>query len=416
MAEPSILFKRLLKKHMEGLATTNEEATLRIMWDLYDDDEIVSFIEEIQPELPAKVLEGKVDSEAIAEAIIRKGRQEETVKQKIIVLRVAIWAAACILVFIAINILNTLREQNSPNNILCADTKKGDIPTKDFYCTFQLDNTQRFVIDSNYKGMLRRYGKMAVLLRPGVVQYKTMPYSVTADSVTTAVQQISTDDMQQYIVELPDRTRIRLNAMTSIKIYPDRFDSKKQFIELEKGEIYVEGNQRSDVLLEIKTPAVTFIATGSYFDTRIDSKGSLLAVQTGEVTVRNRHGEEIVRECYDLSHYTKEESPQEKVAINTYNISGIDLVTNWRRTERVYKDVQLDYFVADMAQWYGFKFTSLDCLPKKKISTVICYRATIKDFIAVIRNNGANIWKTSNGYAFCDPESKSSGQMAVLNR
>lgn len=191
--------------------------------------------------------------------------------------------------------------------------------------------------------MLCRYGKMAVLVHPGVVQYKAMPYSATADSLKESAQQISTNNMQQYVVELPDRTRIQLNAMTTIKIYPDRLNSKGQFIELEKGEIYIEGNQRSDVPLVLKTPSITFIATGSHFNTQIDKRGTLLAVE-------NSHWERIVRACPDLSHYSKSKSPDGKDTVNTYNISDIDLVTNWRRTERVYKDVQLDYFVADMAR------------------------------------------------------------------
>lgn len=388
---------------------------MRLMWHLFDDEEIAAFIEELQQEMPVNLQESKTDSTALTAAILQKAREKEAIKQNNRRVRIVSWAAASIFTAIIMLVLFTQRQEHSIN-ILCDNSGNGDIPTKDFYCLLQMNSTQRFVIDSNYKGMLRRYGKIAVLLHPGVVQYKAMPYSAAADSVREAAQQISTNNVQQYIVELPDQTRIRLNAMTTIKIYPDRLNSQEQFIELEKGEVYIEGNQHSDVPLKLKTPAVTFIAIGSDFDTRIDYKGSLLAVETGKVTVRNSHGEEIVRECLDLSHYTEASTPQEKVVINTYNLSGIDIVTNWRKTERVYKDVQLEYFVADMARWYGFKFTSLDCLPKEKISTVICYRANIKDFIAVIRNRGVPVRETREGYAFCDPVPKASGQMALLKK
>ncbi|MBZ4189316.1 FecR family protein [Niabella beijingensis] len=413
MAEPSILFKHLLKKHMDGIASNNEEATLRLMWHLFDDEEIVDFIEELQQEMPVNLRESKTDSAALTAAILRKAKEKQAKKLKGRRVRILSWAAASIFIVVIMLVVFNQRQESS-NNILCDNSGNGNIPTKDFYCLLQVNSTQRLVIDSNYKGMLCRYGKMAVLVHPGVVQYKAMPYSATADSLREGAQQISTNNMQQYVVELPDRTRIRLNAMTTIKIYPDRLNSKGQFIELEKGEIYIEGDQRSDVPLVLKTPSITFIATGSHFNTQIDKRGTLLAVETGEVAVENSHGERIVRECPDLSHYSKSKSLEGKDTVNTYNISDIDLVTNWRRTERMYKDVQLDYFVADMARWYGFKFTSLDCLPKKKISTVICYRANIKDFIAVLRNSGVRVRETREGYAFCDPVAKASQQMAIV--
>lgn len=399
------------------MASENEEAALRLMWHLFNDEEIVAFIEELQQDMPVKLRKQQTNSAALTAAVLRKAKEKEAIKQKNTWLRIVSWAAACIIFIIAIAVFYTPPKQDNSNNVLCGNADKGDIPTGEFYCLFDMNGKQRFVIDSNYKGMLQRYGALAVLLRPGVIQYKKMPYSPAADSGKAMVQQISTDNMQQYIVELPDKSRIRLNAMTTIKIYPNRLNDKEQYVELEKGEIYIEENHHSAIPLVLKTPTITFLAKNSSFNVRLDAKGSLLAVETGEVTVRNSHGEEIVRKCFDLSHYIKGKSPEAKDTVNTYNSADIALVTNWKKTERIYKDVQLDYFVADMARWYGFRFTSLDCLPKNKVSTVICYRATIKDFIAVIRNSGAKVWETKEGYAFCDPETKSiSGQMAVMEK
>lgn len=412
MADPSIIFKRLLKKHMEGVADNNEIETLRLMWHLFHDAEIVAFIEELQQDIPVKLQKSKQDSVALAAEVLKKYREKHAEKLKYSRLQMVSWAASCILIVIAVAVLYTLQKQEGAVNILCGHAGEGDIATAEFYCTFDIGGQQHFVIDSNGKGMLRRYGTLAILLRPGVIQYRRMPYLQAADSAKNIVQHIGTNNMQQYIIELPDRSRIRLNAMTTIKILPDRLNSNEQYVELVKGAIYIEGNRKSPIPIVVKTPSVTFIANGSYFSAQIDKKGTLLAVEKGEVAAENSYGERIIRQSPDLSHYIKAKITGEKDTVNTYKSAGIALVTNWRNAERVYKNVALDYFVAHMAQWYGFRFTNLDCLPEKKLSAVICYKAAFHDFIAVLRNSGVQVRQTADGYAFCDPE-PASGQIAI---
>lgn len=395
MADPSVIFKRLLKKHMEGIATENEETALRLMWHLFDDEEIAAFIEELGEDIPLKLPKRKTDSAATAAAVLSKAKEKEATKQKRVRRLVAGWAAACILLVVGVWITRLISEKRQYNVACDSIAGQGEIITTGYNCTIK-DGEISYNTDSSTKVLLR-YNNLVLVQQPGKIIYRSA--TGTGDTRQFSGHQISTGPEEQYLVALPDSTLLRMNAQTVVKIGRDTATGMLK-AELVRGELFVENRG----VTTLTAPNAIITSRDGHFNIRAIQGGSWIAVTSGNLEARATAGEQVDLGAGEISALLKVRYPGfvKDTMITERNVD-VAAISTWKNVTRIYDKVPLAEFVQQMQYWYGIHFDNLDCLPHRTISTLLCYRASRDDFFAVLRHNGITVHQTSKGYTFCNP-------------
>ena len=410
MTDNTLVIKALIKKHLEGSATPQEEATFIQLWSLYNDEELAQLIEEVNAEITFPPIEDlpKVDAAALAHKIVKMAAARRTAKRKRVFVKYAVPVAASILLIAGIWINRVLSEKQQ-YKIECGPlVAEGEINTTGFKCAIK-DGEKIYLADSA-SNLKLGYNNFEVIQQPGRIIY--LQQTNPGDTAHFRGHEISTAPEQQYLVVLPGNAILRLNAQTRLKIAPDTLTGSLT-AKLIQGEVFVE----SPEALTMAGPNANITSQGVSFDLRAVEGGSLVAVGEGILKASLPSGDKIGLFPGDRSALVKvKENEIIKDTIVTDRNVGIGDVIAWKNTERVYDDVPLTIFVDQMQYWYGIRFSDLKCLNKdKRITTRLCYKATREDFFAVLRHNGFKVYTTSGGYTFCDPEREKKDQMAANN-
>lgn len=399
--------KLLLKKYMERTASANEINILMAAWDLYDDEELEAMITEVEQVVSNEPLaEDKIDWAQLTQSIIQKAKEKQQAKRARVYEYVG-WAAAFfIIAFGAVYFFwnkqfganrGSLRSCNGlPAN--------SDIPTNEYRCMLVLDSSQRIIIDSSRTGHIRRYGSIEVMQeKAGIVEYKAVPFSKPADSAQSKYHVISTPVSQQYQVILPGGIKIRLNSATVIRV-PLSF-ADKRMIDVVKGEVYIECDKddKSPLIINTKNAVLTGIA--STFNVNAVFASTATAVVSGSLEVRDTAGHKTKLNRFDLSILARIKYKDGRVSDTIFVQRDVDIdpLLAWKKVNRVYDNVHLKNFVADMMVWYGLKIESLKCVPNTLISAQICYKAPVEEMLSVLEQNGIKVYRKGSMLTFCDP-------------
>ncbi|MBZ4190562.1 FecR domain-containing protein [Niabella beijingensis] len=408
MTDNTLVIKSLIKKHLEGSATAQEEAAFIQLWNLYDDEELAQLIEEVNAEMPSPPAENlpKVDAAALARKIVTIAAARKVAQRKRTLVKYAVPIAASVLLVVGLWMNKVLSERQQYKVICGASIEAGDINTTEFNCTIK-DGEKNYLVDSNTSLQLR-YNGLRIIQRPGKIVYQQ--HNGTDDTIRFRGHEISTASEQQYLVVLPGNTVLRLNAQTKLKIAPDP-STGTLTASLMQGEVFAE----SQGALTMTGPNVNITSQGGSFDLRAIEGGSLIAVSKGRLEASFPSGNSETLNFSDWSAFVKIKDKEIiKDSIMTQRCEDIEGFTVWKNTERVYENVPLAVFVDQMQYWYGVRFTDLKCLDKeKRVTTRLCYKATREDFFAVLRHNGFKVYTTSSGYTFCNPEREKKEQIVA---
>ncbi|OJW04034.1 MAG: hypothetical protein BGO52_18015 [Sphingobacteriales bacterium 44-61] len=397
--------KSLLKKHMERTASANEEKILMAAWELYDNDELAAMIAEVEKTVNYPLVKDIKDWEPLAGEVIRmtKEKQREKKMQRYVY---GMYVAACIiLIFGIVNYFVVQNEKNGMASVVCNGLPgDSDIPTDEFSCRVVLDTNQQMTIDRTKIGQVWRFGSIELIQeKPGVLEYRTLPSSKAADSARDKYHVISTSANQQYQILLMDGTKVRLNAMTAIRIPLSNAD--KMRFEVIAGEVFIERKSNNITSLIVKTRNGEMKATASTFNVNVGLGATIAVAVSGNLIVKDTVGHEAKLNSCDIASMGTIKMKTGKL-IDTMFIErnkNINQLLVWKKVNRVYSNTHLRDFVADISIWYGLKFENLNCLPNRYIKAQLCYKASMEDMLAVFRKNGVAIHFNGGVLTFCDP-------------
>lgn len=402
--------KSLLEKYMRGTASSEEVRLLMIAWDLYDDDELVDMMADIDTGMPDPK---ELDSEEwnhIQLSFKEKFRQRLQGKTGWSFSMIGTVAASFVLLTLTVYYISYSGWNKNNFGASSCDGLPGntDIPTSSSHCTLWLGEKQTIEVDSTTQGMIRQWDNLDIMQsEPGILIFKSRPLSLSADTEKNTGLIITTPPAEQYLLVLFDRLQVRLNAMTKVRVSASYLPGVP-VLEVLDGEVFVESIGKASTPVIITTQNALLSTKSGDVNVRVFPGATVAALKSGDMEVKDSSGNHREAKGCDVAVLWQIRRKDGAVYDSLRIDKNVDIyqMTRWTRVNRVYHNVWLKEFVVDMGRWYGLKFEKLDCLPDKTISVQVCYKAPLKEMFAAIENNGVHVYRVGDILTFCDPGHK----------
>lgn len=209
--------------------------------------------------------------------------------------------------------------------------------------TLTLSNGQTIVLDENFTGELAaEQGVQIIMQSDGQIIYK-LTESVASE--TLKYNQLSTARGESYQLQLPDGTKVWLNAQSSI-LYPTNINKQtSRKIEL-SGEAYFEVSKTEDKTFEVETQRGTVQVLGTHFNVSdyADDNSAHITLVEGKVKVLN-----TAQESKILSP-----NQQLKIQSDMMFVRNVDVseVIAWKNGEYMFDQLTLIEIMKNLSRWY----------------------------------------------------------------
>lgn len=396
-----------------GVLTPREAGELDACRLIYTREEIQEMIAEVllsmeDDELSATPLDGwKPDFKAIIRKAEKRSRSGQSLWRKIG------WGAAVLFPILSILIYWYATREEIPDFLHgpCAGLV-GDmeVPVTESIVTLRWGDTAAMqVTGKNHGEVLHKADVRVFKTEEGVLQIREVDDERRAGGSEGGIA-VATGRQQQAMVELPDGTRIRLNAQSTLHYAPRK--EKAQQIKVQ-GEAYVQRSNETNTVPLIIGTSNGFVES-AHGDFALLSLNNLTraAALDGELSLHaNRRDDTVLLSCYgaqgSITTYATAQKGVFKDSLKYEGITDTDAILVWTKAVRTYKDVPLREFVAQMSFWYGFRVKDYHCLPAdRRITTTVCYRKDKEAVFAAIREAGVLLYESKGIISFCPEDAQ----------
>lgn len=208
-----------------------------------------------------------------------------------------------------------------------------------------LSNGKRIVLNDAANGQLAK--------ESGIVITKTadgqLVYTISGGGVANQDQQlvntIETPKGGQYQVNLPDGTKVWLNAVSSLR-FPAKFSGRERKVEL-SGEGYFEVAHNSQMPFKVKTAHQEVEVLGTHFNVNsyADDAETMTTLLEGAVRILTENAGKAVLKPGQQSVLGKN-----KMVVET---ADIEAAVAWKNGEFRFNDEKLESIMHKVARWYN---------------------------------------------------------------
>jgi transmembrane sensor len=354
--------KELLQKYEAGTCTQKEVALLETWYlNWKPNDQII---------LPDNFVEHSVNKVWT--------RLQEEAKPKAIIKMWPSIAAAVILLLVSVGsyiyLTKSKPQQISYSNDVAPGGNKAILTLA--------DGRKISLTDTKVGNLAQQAGTNIIKTADGELTYRNLDGSVTNDT-NTPYNKIEIPFGGQYQVNLPDGTRIWLNAGSSLR-YPTRFSVKERKVEL-SGEAYFEVAKNKALPFRVLTGKQVVEVLGTHFNVKayIDESAVKTTLLEGSIKVTENQS--------SVSKLLKP-GQQSVLANNNLKISEADTeeAIAWKNGLFLFNDQNLDEIMLQVSRWYGVTVIFNDSSIKKQIfSGSISRFQNISQLLEVLESTGS---------------------------
>jgi len=391
--------KMLLKKHMELRASPSEIETLLVALDLFDEEEITRMLDEVDPEIPAEECRHPDWEPPPYQKLIDRINGKSPRKIRALFKPEFVRAAVNAGVIVLAALLAWFFRGNSKLLYSCNGLSgDAEIPTGVYSCNLTLGNGCYIFIDSTYKGSVVRQGNAEITRLPsGALLYKKTHADITNDTTQQMFNTITTSAGDQYQVILPDGSRVRLNAASSIR-FPVEFSATERVVTLQ-GEAFFDVTPNKAAPFYVNAGNAEIRALGTSFNVNAYSENIIATLLSGRLEVRNNG--DIVRLKPGQEAIAGFEQTTDSKPLITVHAADTTKAVSWKKVVRVYKNVPLKAFVSDIGRWYDLEMLHTECIPDRGISATLCYETPLSEILKLLRKNGVRFMLEEKRIVFC---------------
>lgn len=344
----------LLKKYKEGNCSPEELAMLETWYLNYEDE---------SSDLDLAGLKA-------AKSAVWARLPIHTPQPKELKLWPAIAAAASIVLVIGLSVL-FIKNQRASNAIARLKQEEASIRPGGPKAMLTLADGSKISLDEAANGKLASQAGITITkTKDGQLVY-TMSPSNAATSTVRTYNTISTPKGGQYQINLPDGTKVWLNAASSLK-YPIAFGDQERKVEL-TGEGYFEVSPDKERPFKVNTARQMVSVLGTHFNISSYEEDGFVKTTLLEGKVK------VQLNDLDVSAVL---SPGEQSVLKerTFNVQKVDVeeAIAWKNNTFVFHNEELGDIMREISRWYDVEVICPDEMAKVTFSGTISRSKNIK--------------------------------------
>lgn len=354
----------LLEKYKSGTCT---EADLELLENWYQNLDDGKGLELIEDGSPAAI---SLADEMWPEFKTKLSQMQEPVVKRLIWPRFA--AAAVLLISLSATLYFYIHKNNS---IVSTAHLTTEIKPGDHKAVLTLADGSNIELDGAVNGKLAEQSGTKILkLADGQLSYARKEGEVGGKNLL--YNTISTPNGGQYMVVLPDGTRVWLNAASSLR-YPISFKGKERNVTL-TGEGYFEVAKNADMPFKVKTASQEVTVLGTHFN--INSYTDEPFVRTtlleGSVKVSQPNFSVLIKPGQQLQTTTDQKN--KVVEADTREAIA------WKDGLFSFKRADIQTVMRQVARWYNVEVEYRGKLPDSKFTGKIYRNVSISQVLTSI--------------------------------
>jgi len=309
--------------------------------------------------------------------------QRKIYKHKIRYRRLLPYAAAAVVFIFAAGIVYLrFHRMNIQQNVATVNLPSGnDVPPGGNKAVLTLANGHTILLDSTSKGLLTLQGGTQVInTKSGQLSYanrveKHAPAAISYNTLTTP-------NGGQYVVVLPDGSRVWLDAASSLK-YPTAFTGNYREVQL-TGEGYFEvvHNDKQPFIVKVKGIEIHDIGTSFNVKAYTEEGAVKTTLLEGSVKVVDqiqsvllKPGEQAKENAQGIMEVTK--------------VNAADAVA-WKNGFFVFSNSDLKTVMRTLARWYDVQVTYDGNIPGEHFDGMIQRDLSLATVLKYLKKNGIN--------------------------
>lgn len=252
-----------------------------------------------------------------------------------------------------------LSSQEHPNPRLATLAK--DIPPGGNKATLTLGNGKKVILNDAAVGLLAKQGNMEITKTEG----GQIVYSPKSENGNTSViNTIETQNGGQYQINLPDGTKVWLNAASSLK-YPTSFSTAERKVIL-KGEAYFEvAHHNKQPFKVILDHGAEIKVLGTHFNIKAYVDGSSIdaTLLEGSIIMKSGIQEEEIKPGQQAQLFSSQR-------INVLKDVNIEQVTAWKKGYFSIGTIELHELMKQIEKWYDMKIIYKDVVHAEFVAKI----------------------------------------------
>jgi transmembrane sensor len=231
----------LLNRYADKTATPGEkEDLMRLLQENRNDETVQQVIDKMIAERPVMHEMSEKTAQAVLQAIFEADETPVVTIETTRVRRMPYWRiAAAAIVLLMVTAAGLLVMNHYSKHQVAKVNKKNDVAPGGNKAVLTLADGSTIVLDNEKNGVVAQEGNAKVVkLKNGQLMYAKADNQSADANAPVAYNTLSTPKGGQYNLELPDGSKVWLNAASSIT-YPTSFDAKERKVQV-TGEAYFE--------------------------------------------------------------------------------------------------------------------------------------------------------------------------------
>jgi len=354
----------LLAKYNNGNATPEEQA----------------IVESWQLEFPLGDRHFLSDKEIKKDLLeIRANLLKISGKQKTFFIRYTAWVtAASIVIAVSIGIHFYNSSRSVPRSV--AELAKNDIQPGTNMATLTLANGKQIILNKDAKGELAEQSGMSIIKdEDGQVVYKYDDKGSEQTAVSPKEQNtLSTAKGQQYRIELPDGTKVWLNAASSLTYSPSFSGQSERSVRL-SGEAYFQVAKDREHPFIVKTGKQEVRVLGTHFN--INSYADEPGIKTTLLEGSVRINRETVLKPGQQSLFSNDGSLEIQPADVSASIA-------WKNGKFIFRKASLETVMRQVSRWYDIDVVYESSPTSDTFNGIIDRKANLSRILKILEKGG----------------------------
>jgi transmembrane sensor len=254
--------------------------------------------------------------------------------------------------------------------------------------TLTLANGSKIILSDVKQGGIARQRNVTVKLQNGRLIYSIDGLHADNEQpnfkIPAQINTLTTPRGGQFQADLPDGTKVWLNAASSIT-YPVVFPGKERVVEL-TGEAYFEVAKNTSRPFLVKTSTQTVQVLGTHFNVNSyqDEQSVKTTLLEGSIKVTGNGG----KNAFQLKPMQQSVNSNEKITV--ISDADVDEAVAWKNGKFLFRNADLQTVMRQLERWYDVEVEFRGAIAPKHYHGRISRDVPVSQVFEILKTSGVN--------------------------